>query len=148
MYQHMLIATDGSELATRAVEHGLTLAKRVGARVTIVTVTERWSAFDMAQDAREHRPDPIGQFETIAASAAKRILDGAAERAKAVGVFCDFVHVKDRHPAEGIMSTATEKECDLIVMGSRGLRGFSRLLLGSQAYEVLTHCRVPSLIVR
>jgi nucleotide-binding universal stress UspA family protein len=148
MYRHILIATDGSELGTKALEHGLTLAKEVGAPVSIVTVTEPWSPFDMAQEARAGRPDPIGQFEAIAVAAASRILDGAAARAKAKGVSCDVVHVKDRHPAEGIVSTATEKQCDLIIMGSRGLRGMSRLLLGSQAYEVLTHCRVPSLIVR
>jgi nucleotide-binding universal stress UspA family protein len=148
MYQHILIATDGSELGTKALEHGLDLASEVGAPATIVTVTEPWSPFDMAQEARAGRFDPIGQFEAIAAAAASRILDGAAERAKTKGVTCDCVHVKDRYPAEGIIGTATEKGCDLIVMGSRGLRGMSRLLLGSQAYEVLTHCQVPSLVVR
>jgi len=148
MYRHVLIATDGSELATKALEHGLDLAKRFGAQVTVVTVTEPWSPFDMAQEAREGRPDPIGQFEAIAAAAANRILAGAVQQAKALGVAAECVHVKDRYPAEGIMSTANDKECDLIVMGSRGLRGLSRLLLGSQAYEVLTHCRVPALIVR
>ena len=148
MYKHILIATDGSELATKAVEYGLALAQCFGARVTIVTVTEQWSAFDMAQEAREHRPDPIGQFEAIASSAAKRILDGALARGKALGVACDPIHVKDQYPAEGIIATAKDRECDLIVMGSRGRRGISRLLLGSQAYEVLTHCTVPALIVR
>jgi nucleotide-binding universal stress UspA family protein len=56
--------------------------------------------------------------------------------------------VKDQHPAEGIVATAKDKGCDLIVMASHGRRGVSRLLLGSQAYEVLTHCGVPALIVR
>ena len=51
-------------------------------------------------------------------------------------------------PREGIVATAKEKGCDLIVMASHGRRGVSRLLLGSQAYEVLTHCSVPALIVR
>jgi len=148
MYKHILIATDGSELATKALESGLALAQCFGARVTIVTVTEQWSAFDMAQEAREHRPDPIGQFEAIAAADAKRILDGAVERGKALGVACDPIHVKDQYPAEGIINTAKDRGCDLIVMGSRGRRGISRLLLGSQAYEVLTHCKVPALVVR
>jgi nucleotide-binding universal stress UspA family protein len=148
VYKHILIATDGSALATKALENGLALAQRFGARVTIVTVTEQWSALDMAQEAREHRPDPIGQFEAIAAAAAKRILDGAIERGKALGVACDPIHVKDQYPAEGIIATAKDRECDLIVMGSRGRRGVARLLLGSQAYEVLTHCKVPALIVQ
>jgi nucleotide-binding universal stress UspA family protein len=148
MYKHILIATDGSELATKALGYGLALAQCFGARVTIVTVTEQWSAFDMAQEAREHRADPIGQFEAVAAAAAKRILDGALERGKTLGVACDAIHVKDQYPAEGIIGIVQDRECDLIVMGSRGRRGIARLLLGSQAYEVLTHCMVPALVVR
>ncbi len=49
MYKHILIATDGSELASQAVVHGITLAKKHKAPVTVVTVTELWSAFDMAR---------------------------------------------------------------------------------------------------
>jgi nucleotide-binding universal stress UspA family protein len=56
--------------------------------------------------------------------------------------------VKDQHPAEGIVTTAKDTGCDLIVMASHGRRGVRRLLLGGQAYEVLTHCTVPALIVR
>ena len=50
MYKHILIATDGSELASQAVVHGITLAKKHKAPVTVVTVTELWSAFDMARE--------------------------------------------------------------------------------------------------
>jgi nucleotide-binding universal stress UspA family protein len=93
-------------------------------------------------------PDPVRQFETIAADTAASILDGAVQRANALGVSCDPVHVKDQSPAEGIVATAKDRECDLIVMASHARRGPSRLLLGSQAYEVLTRCAVPALIVR
>jgi nucleotide-binding universal stress UspA family protein len=148
MYKHILIATDGSELATKALDHGLALAKRDNARVTVVTVTEPWSALEVAHEARLRRPDPIGHFEELAAAAANRILDDAAQRGNAHGVACERVHVKDQHPAEGIVATAKDTGCDLIVMASHGRRGVSRLLLGSQAYEVLTHCTVPALIVR
>lgn len=148
MYQHILIATDGSELATKALEHGLDLAKREGSRVTIVSVTELWSAMEIAAKARQGRTDPVGQFEEVAAAAAKGVLDDANERANKQGVACELVHVKDQHPAEGIMATAKNKGCDLIVMASHGRRGIARVLLGSQAYEVLTHCHVPALIVR
>ena len=148
MYKHILIATDGSELATKALEHGLALAKRENAQVTVVTVTEPWSAFDLAHEARQGRPDPIGNFQEMAAAAANHILDGAAQRANAHGVACNLLHVKDLHPAEGIVATAKDKGCDLIVMASHGRRGVSRLLLGSQAYKVLSRCGVPALIVR
>src|SRR5262245_64723378 len=79
MYKPILIATAGSELATKALEHGLALAKHDNAHVTIVTVTEPWAPLDMAHEARQHRPDPIGQFEEMATTAANRILDGAAQ---------------------------------------------------------------------
>jgi nucleotide-binding universal stress UspA family protein len=58
------------------------------------------------------------------------------------------VHVADQHPAEGIIATAGKQGCDLIVMASHGRRAVGRLLLGSQASEVLAHSKVPTLIVR
>jgi len=148
MYKQILIATDGSQLATKALEHGLALAKRDNAPVTVVTVTEPWPVLEMAQRAREGRADPVGQFEAVAADAANRVLNDAAQRAGAAGVACDRVHVKDQRPAEGIIATAKDKGSDLIVMASHGRRGISRMWLGSQAYEVLAHSSVPVLIVR
>ncbi len=148
MYKHILIATIGSELGDRVVAHGLALAKELKARVTVVHVTERWAPLDMARAARKGDVDPVQQFEAIAAVYAKQILDAAAQKAKAAGVPCEVVHVPDKHPAEGIIATAQEKGCDLIVMASHGRHGIERLLLGSQAYEVLVHSKVPALIVR
>ncbi len=110
--------------------------------------TEPWSALEMAQHAREHRPDPVCQFEAIAAERAKRILDNALKCASDFGVSAEGVHVKDQYPADGIIATARDKDCDLIVLASHGRRGLPRILLGSRAYEVLTRCTVPALIVR
>ena len=148
MYNHILIATDGSELASRALTHGLTLAKQVKASVTLVTVTQPWSAFDMAHKAREGNRDPMSQFEEIATASAKSILDTAGQKAKVAGVACELVHVPGQHPSEGIIATAEKNGCDLIVMASHGRRAVGRLMLGSQAVEVLSHCKVPALIVR
>jgi nucleotide-binding universal stress UspA family protein len=148
MYKHILIATDGSELASRALVHGLALAKEVKAAVTLVTVTQPWSAFDMAHKAREGNRDPMRQFDEIAAASAKSILDAAGQKAKVAGVACELVHVPGQHPAEGIIATAEKNGCDLIVMASHGRRAVGRLLLGSQAVEVLSHSKLPALIVR
>src|SRR6478609_3315452 len=106
MYRHILIATDGSELAGRALAHGLALAKEVKASVTLVTVTQPWSAFDMAHKAREGNRDPMHQFEEIAAASAQSILNAAGQKAKIAGVACKLVHVPGQHPAEGIIATA------------------------------------------
>ena len=148
MYRHILIATDGSEIAGRAVAHGLALAKEVKAAVTLVTVTQPWSALDLAHEARLGNTDPIRQFEDIATASAKAILDAAAMKAKTAGVACELVHVADQHPAEGIIAIAEKQGCDLIVMASHGRRAVGRLLLGSQASEVLAHTQVPTVIVR
>jgi nucleotide-binding universal stress UspA family protein len=150
MYNHILIGTDGSGMGGRALAHGLALAKAVGAQVTVVTVTETWSAFDLALEVSKNRlnPNPLLQFEAIGADVAKHILDDAVTKAKAAGVPCKVVHVANRHAAEGVIETAEQTGADLIVMGSHGRRGINRLLLGSQAYEVLSRCKVPTLIVR
>ena len=148
MYKRILIATDGSELANGAVSHGIALAKVDKAPVSVVTVTDIWSAFAMAHDYDRGKKDPIGNYETLATAAAKRILDKAGEAANSQGVDCTLIHVQDKHPAEGIVATAQEIGADLIVMASHGRRGLNRLLLGSQANEVVTHSKVPVLIVR
>jgi nucleotide-binding universal stress UspA family protein len=148
MYQRILIATDGSELASKAVAHGVALAKNLKAPVCIVTVTQMWSAFELSRETRLGNQNPITQFEQMAIASANNVLENAAQVAKSQGVTCEVVHVPDQHPADGIIATAIEKGCDLIVMASHGRRGINRILLGSQANEVLTRSKVPALIVR
>jgi nucleotide-binding universal stress UspA family protein len=144
MYKHILIATDGSELAGRAVAAGLALAKTLDARVTVVSATEPWSAMVIGEPALSF---PLDDHEKAAAENAKRILARAAAAAKDAGVACETVHVSD-FPAEGIIATAKDKGCDLIVMASHGRRGLSRVILGSQATRVLALSTVPVLICR
>jgi nucleotide-binding universal stress UspA family protein len=148
MYKHILIATDGSELASKAEAAGLTLAKQLGAKATAVTVTEPWDAISMAALAERNLPNPVADYEEGVAATANRILAAATEAAKKAGVACTTVHVKDKHPAESIIETAKERGCDLIVMASHGRRGISRMLLGSQATKVVVLSPVPVLIYR
>ena len=145
MYKHILIATDGSDLARKAVAQGLALAKVVGARVTAVSVTEPWAT--MAPPEVLNEPF-VQEFERAAAERAKRILDGVAAAAKEANVACATLHVRDRFPAEGILEAAANVGCDLIVMASHGRRGVARFVLGSEATRVSTHSTVPVLICR
>lgn len=148
MYKNILIATDGSELATKGLSHGLALAKVLGAKVTMVTTTEMWPVLDIAQEAETGVLHPTDEFEKAAATAAQRILAAGADAAKAAGVACETLHVKDKVPAAGIVEVASSIRCDLIVIASHGRRGLQRALLGSVANEVLTHSKVPVLVVR
>jgi len=148
MYKKILIATDGSELASRALLHGLKLAKELNVPVVVVTVTPIWSAFDLAHEARLSKPNPVERYQESAVAWAKKILDEAGEHAKAVGAKVELIHVPESDPAAGIIATAEQQSCDLIVMASHGRRGIGRLVLGSQANEVLAYSKVPTLIVR
>jgi nucleotide-binding universal stress UspA family protein len=145
MFKHVLIATDGSELAERAVAQGLQLAKVLNAKVTAVTATEPWTAVVTGEAALAF---PHADYEKAAAENAAKILRRASDLAKKADVACATVHVKDQYPAEGIVAAAKEKGCDLIVMASHGRRGIAKLLLGSEATKVLTHSSVPVLIYR
>lgn len=145
MYKHLLIATDGSELAKKAVEQGLDLAKALNGKVTIVTVTEPWiiSASDEQVAAF-----PTEEYEKAAAAHATKILHDISDVAAHRGIACETVHIKDQFPAEGIVETAKAKGCDLIVMASHGRRGLMQFVLGSQATRVVTHSTIPVLICR
>jgi len=148
MYKKILIATDGSELATRGLVHGLDLAKNLGVPVTIINTTEPWSAFVIADELKAQIPNPIEHFEDIADNTSEKILADAKELATERGVSCDCIHIRDKHPAEGILEAAISKTCDLIVMASHGRRGVQKIILGSVANQVLANSSIPVLIIR
>ena len=145
LYAHILIATDGSDLAQRAVEQGLALAKALGSAVTAVTVTEPWTAAVSGEWAVAF---PVEEYEKASAANAEKVLDGVQQAAIRLGVTCDAVHVKDQYAAEGIVEEAKARNCDLIVMASHGRRGIAKFVLGSQATRVLAHSSVPLLVCR
>ena len=91
MYKHILIATDGSDLSWQAIEHGIALAKSVGAKVTVLTVSEHFypSAFE---------PKVVEQYKKQVAALAKKYLDVAKDAASASGVDCDLVRVEHDQP--------------------------------------------------
>lgn len=145
MYKHILIATDGSELAGKAVAAGFDLARQLGAQVTVVTVTEPWTAMVAGEAAFGF---PLAEYEKSADESASRILSGVEKLARKANLKCTTVHAKDQYPADGILQTASKNACDLIVMASHGRRGLERLLLGSEAVNVLTNSTLPVLICR
>lgn len=145
MYKHILIATDGSELAGKAIAAGFGLARELKAKVTAVTVTELWTAIVVGDAAIAF---PVDEYEKSSNENAAHILASVSKLARKADIACTTVHAKDQFPAEGILDTARKNNCDLIVMASHGRRGLGRLLLGSQAVKVLTHSSVPVLICR
>jgi nucleotide-binding universal stress UspA family protein len=148
VFKHILIATDGSELANKGVSRGLELAKQLGADVTILTVVQPLSSEAMRVALSGGVEDPVGRYD-------KQIDDGLRERYAAIekeaaqyGLAVDMQHEFDDVPAVAIVREAESKNCDLIVMASHGRRGISKLLLGSQTAEVLVHTKIPVLVIR
>lgn len=127
MYRHILIPTDGSELAQRGVVHGLALAKFVGAKVSLIYVVEPLLAV-------------TGDFASV--------LDHAASAARETGVSCETIQVENMQPDQAIVAAAEEKGCDLIVMSWHGRSGLSTLLIGSVTNKVLTYSKIPVLVCR
>jgi nucleotide-binding universal stress UspA family protein len=145
MYKSILIPTDGSELADKAVQHGIALSHDIGAKITVLTVTV---PFHILTTDPKMIEDTAAQYELRMEKHAAKVLEAAANAAKAAGVACDTVHVEHEHPYQAINDTASSKGCDLIVMASHGRRGVSALVLGSETVKVLTHCKIPVLVYR
>ncbi|MEL7048616.1 MAG: universal stress protein [Pseudomonadota bacterium] len=146
MYGNLLIAIDGSELSMEALRNGVKLAQSLGASIVIATVTEKWSALEVAAQVRCGENHPIERYEEAAREAAARILELAKSLADELNAECRVIHVADQHPATGIVALAKEQGCDLIIMGSHGRSGLEKALLGSVAQNVLTLSPVPVLI--
>jgi nucleotide-binding universal stress UspA family protein len=143
MYRNILIATDGSKLATDAARQGIALAKSLGSKVILVKVTEPLFGFNSALPAQAQ-----SGLELAAREEATAILAGLADAAKAAGVPCETVNVEQGPPYQSIIDTARAKDCDLIVMGSHGRSGVKAVVLGSHTMKVLTHSKIPVLVYR
>jgi nucleotide-binding universal stress UspA family protein len=139
MYKHILISTDGSELAQKGVEHGVALAKANDSKVSVITVSQPYPLQSAAT---------IDSWAAAQQNHAEAAFVLAASAARKHGVEISARQVADESPAEAIVDAAKTLGCDLIVMASHGRRGVSRLLLGSQTAEVVSHSAVPVLVVR
>jgi nucleotide-binding universal stress UspA family protein len=145
MYTNILIPTDGSELAGKGVQHGIGLAKWVGAKVTVLTVLPPFHVLTTDTQMLEDTP---AQYKVRMQEHAQKTLGAVAQAAQTSGVACEMVHVEHEHPYQAIIHTAESKGCDLIVMASHGRHGISAIVLGSETVKVLTHSKIPVLVHR
>lgn len=148
MFKHILLPTDGSKLSDRAVKRGLAFAKSIKAKVTAIHVVPE---FQMVADEGFVAPMSAQfkqRFEEEARVRAKKVLDKAEKMAQTTGVAYSGVIVNSDFPYQQIIHTAQKRKCDLIMMASHGRHGLSGLLLGSETAKVLTHSKIPVLVVR
>lgn len=147
MFKHILIPTDGSPIANKAVKAGVRFAREIGARVTAYQAI---GALLTHIDDEGYVIDPKvhEDFERRAREVAQRRLDAIGKAAKAGGVAFDSAVTLVDTPYKGIIEAATKHKCDVIFMASHGRRGVSGLFLGSVTQKVLAHCKIPVLVYR
>jgi Universal stress protein family len=107
MYTNILIPTDGSELAGKAVQHGIALAKRIGAKVTVLTVLPPFHTITTDTQMIEDTP---AQYKARMQKHAEKILGAVVTQA--AGVACETIQVEHEHPYQAIIDTADAKGCD------------------------------------
>ena len=143
MFKHILLPTDGSELSLRAIDTGIELAGRIGARVYAFHVVRPFPALTVFTEIIQ-ADESVYTAEAIASG--ERYLEAARQRADAARVHCDSGYEIDRRPYCAIVGAAARRQCDLIVMGSHGWRGFDQLLLGSETHKVILNSAIPVLV--
>jgi nucleotide-binding universal stress UspA family protein len=131
-WRRLLVATGGSPWSDMAVEHALDLAQKNGLEVCILCVDVNRAASRGAVDDN---------------SAAKGILANAEARAAAAGVTYE-AHLAYGDVTEAVLETASSRQCDAIVMGSRGMTGLKRLMIGSISNAVAAKSLLPVMIVK
>ena len=147
MYKHILVPTDGSELSGKAVNVALELAKSVGARVSAFYATPEVSMVHgegYMYGPQGSRTELVKQRDAHA----RELLESVQKRGEEAGVAIETEHEPSDAPFEAILRAAERRKCDLIVMASHGRRGISAVLLGSETQKVLTHSKLPVLVVR
>ena len=144
MYRRILVPTDGSSISEGAAASAIELARALGSEVVALSIAVPEPVLQSLEGAMVL--DPGQQVDTLL-ERANALATAVAGRAHAVGVQCLPVTRFSLAPAEAIVETAREHGCDLIVMGSHGRRGLSRLLAGSVTQAVLAHAPVPVMVL-
>ena len=149
MFRHILSPTDGSKLSSKGVKAAIKLAGALDAKLTVIHVVNNFRS-DLQDEgfAVPNIPALRKRFEDAASARAKRLLDPVKAAAKKAGVECDVVVATGNLPYEVIINQAGKLRCDVIVMASHGYRGLKGILIGSETVKVLTHSKLPVLVVR
>jgi nucleotide-binding universal stress UspA family protein len=144
MYNHILVPVDGSDQTPLAIKAACELAEALDARVTIFHSAH----FQFEPTYAENTAFNIQHQEAFQNEAKRHASVVLQNAAKLATVTTEQHYVLSNYPANAIVDAALKYNCDLIVMASHGYRGIKGLLLGSETQKVLTHTKIPVLVVR
>jgi nucleotide-binding universal stress UspA family protein len=146
MIRSIVVGTDGSDTATKAVQEAADLAAAVGAELNVVSAYMPVSNQRLREEARE-APDDV-QWQVTPREDVDSMLSDAEEAVQKAGVKKVNTHAREGDPADAILDVAEEQKSDLIVVGNKGMSGAKRFLLGSVPNKVSHHAPCSVLIVR
>ena len=145
MFRSIVVGTDGSETAEKAVDAAIELAKLSGATLELVSAYEPVSNQRLRREAVDVPADMEWMIHRRAEVDAT--LHHAVERAGAAGVPANE-HAREGDAADAILDVAEELGADLIVVGNKGMTGAKRFLLGSVPNKVSHHAPCAVMIIR
>ena len=148
MYQHLVVAVDGSKTSLNALQHAAELAKAVKARLTLVTVANPGEYMSLAPEFLQHE-----SYEAAAIAGGNEVLAEASEAAKAAGVADVQAHLLvtskgAKEMAQELVDYADSKKADLLVLGTHGRSGLMHMLMGSFAETLMRQSHLPLLVIR
>ncbi len=141
-FKKILVATDGSENARRAASYGVNIAKATGAEVHALYIISTQHAVTTRTVMGWSEA-----FEEYLANKGGVAIADVEKLGKEAGVKVEPVFLKGI-PADKILEYAEENNIDLIVMGTHGLTGIKRFLIGSVAESVVRHSKAPVMVIR
>jgi nucleotide-binding universal stress UspA family protein len=146
MYERILVCTDGTKLSKKAVDSGIALAAKLDAHLVAYMAVPRYPHLYF-EGAVVLTPAETKRIEKEWNDQAQIVVDAVQKEAHTHDVKATAV-IGHGEVAESIISAAKKHKCDLIVMASHGRKGISRVLLGSETLDVLTHSHIPVLVLR
>jgi len=145
MYSRILVPIDGSKTGARGLREAIKLAKDQGAALRVVHVVDKMAIIGVTEAGMNPRP-----VLAKLARSGRAVLDAARRSAKSMGVEVDTVLHEPftKRVADEVLREAKRWKADLIVMGTHGRRGVQRLVLGSDAEQVVRQAQIPVLLVQ
>ena len=149
MFKRILVPTDGSGLARKAIREAVELALGLGASIAGVYVAAPFVRSVYTEGgARYSAAVNAAAYKKLVEASAKQALRAIERAARTANVPCRTRLVMDTQPWRGILRAAQAARCDAIVMSSHGRSAVAGLILGSETTHVLARSRLPVLVVR
>ena len=153
LYKKIVVAVDGSEPSTRAIDHAAVLAEKFNACLILVTVYQKRAlpTFPAGEPDNEVILDPDiyeKYWDSIRTMYEKALLDAETKMQQDFPLVKYKTKLKEGRPSSTIIKAAEELDADLIVIGSRGRGGVTGWILGSTSRNVVEKCTKPILVIK